>query len=416
MNDKIKEFEVMAPVGSRESLAAAIQAGADSVYFGIGKLNMRSHSANHFTIDDLREIAATCNEHGIKTYLTVNTVIYDDDIATMKEIIDAAKEAGISAVIASDVAVMAYCNEVGEEVHLSTQLNISNTEALKFYARFADVSVLARELNMDQVKHIHEEIERHNICGPMGKKIRIEMFCHGALCMAVSGKCYMSLANANRSANRGECVQICRRSYTVTDNETGNQLEIDNKYVMSPKDLKTIRFIDRMMDAGVRVFKIEGRARGAEYVYTVVKCYKEAIASVLDGTFTEEKKDEWDEKLATVFNRGFWDGYYQGQTLGEWNSNYGSNATEKKVYVGRGVKYFSKLGVAEFTCEACEFSVGDKLLITGPTTGVMYVDVDEIRYDLNPVQTAHKGQHVSFRVPGKIRPSDKLFKLEKVNK
>ena len=268
MNTKINEFEVMAPVGSRESLAAAIQAGADSVYFGIGKLNMRSHSANHFTIDDLREIAATCNEHGIKTYLTVNTVIYDNDIPTMKEIIDAAKEAGISAVIASDVAVMSYCNEVGEEVHLSTQLNISNTEALKFYARFADVSVLARELNMDQVKHIHEQIEKQNICGPMGKQIRIEMFCHGALCMAVSGKCYMSLANANRSANRGECVQICRRSYTVTDNETGNQLEIDNKYVMSPKDLKTIRFIDRMMDAGVRVFKIEGRARGPEYVYT----------------------------------------------------------------------------------------------------------------------------------------------------
>ena len=355
MNTKINEFEVMAPVGSRESLAAAIQAGADSVYFGIGKLNMRSHSANHFTIDDLREIAATCNEHGIKTYLTVNTVIYDNDIPTMKEIIDAAKEAGISAVIASDVAVMSYCNEVGEEVHLSTQLNISNTEALKFYARFADVSVLARELNMDQVKHIHEQIEQQNICGPMGKQIRIEMFCHGALCMAVSGKCYMSLANANRSANRGECVQICRRSYTVTDNETGNQLEIDNKYVMSPKDLKTIRFIDRMMDAGVRVFKIEGRARGPEYVYTVVKCYKEAIASVLDGTFTEEKKDAWDERLATVFNRGFWDGYYQGQTLGEWNKHYGSVATEKKVLVGKVMKYFSKLGVAEVAVEASTF-------------------------------------------------------------
>ncbi len=368
MNTKINEFEVMAPVGSRESLAAAIQAGADSVYFGIGKLNMRSHSANHFTIDDLREIAATCNEHGIKTYLTVNTVIYDNDIPTMKEIIDAAKEAGISAVIASDVAVMSYCNKVGEEVHLSTQLNISNTEALKFYARFADVSVLARELNMDQVKHIHEQIEQQNICGPMGKQIRIEMFCHGALCMAVSGKCYMSLANANRSANRGECVQICRRSYTVTDNETGNQLEIDNKYVMSPKDLKTIRFIDRMMDAGVRVFKIEGRARGPEYVYTVVKCYKEAIAAVLDGTFTEEKKDEWDERLATVFNRGFWDGYYQGQTLGEWNKHYGSVATEKKVLVGKVMKYFSKLGVAEVAVEASTFDKGEKLLITGNTT------------------------------------------------
>lgn len=415
MNDKIKEFEVMAPVGSRESLAAAIQAGADSVYFGIGKLNMRSHSANHFTIDDLREIAATCNEHGIKTYLTVNTVIYDDDIATMKEIIDAAKEAGISAVIASDVAVMDYCNEVGEEVHLSTQLNISNTEALKFYARFADVSVLARELNMDQVKHIHEEIERQNICGPMGKNIRIEMFCHGALCMAVSGKCYMSLANANRSANRGECVQICRRSYTVTDNETGNQLEIDNKYVMSPKDLKTIRFIDRLMNAGVRVFKIEGRARGPEYVYTVVKCYKEAIQSVIDGSFTEEKKDQWDERLATVFNRGFWDGYYQGQLMGEWNKHYGSCATERKVYIGRGVKYFSKLGVAEFTVDAADFKLGDKLLVTGPTTGVMYIDATEIRLELEPVETAPKGTHVSIPVPGKIRPSDKLFKLVKTD-
>ena len=403
----------MAPVGSRESLAAAIQAGADSVYFGIGKLNMRSHSANHFTIDDLREIAATCNEHGIKTYLTVNTVIYDNDIPTMKEIIDAAKEAGISAVIASDVAVMSYCNEVGEEVHLSTQLNISNTEALKFYARFADVSVLARELNMDQVKYIHEQIEQQNICGPMGKQIRIEMFCHGALCMAVSGKCYMSLANANRSANRGECVQICRRSYTVTDNETGNQLEIDNKYVMSPKDLKTIRFIDRMMDAGVRVFKIEGRARGPEYVYTVVKCYKEAIAAVLDGTFTEEKKDAWDEKLATVFNRGFWDGYYLGQRLGEWTKNYGSAATERKIYVGKGIRYFSNIGVAEFLVEAAEVSVGDKLLITGPTTGAEFVTLDEARVDLKPVQTVKKGQHFSMKSV-KIRPSDKLYKLVSV--
>ena len=269
---------------------------------------------------------------------------------------------------------------------------------------------------MDQVAYIFEQIEKQQIRGPKGELVRIEMFCHGALCMAVSGKCYMSLMNTGRSANRGECMQICRRSYSVTDNETGCQLEVDNKYIMSPKDLKTIRFIDRMMRSGVRVFKIEGRARGPEYVYNVVKCYKEAIQAVLDGTFTDGKKDEWDERLATVFNRGFWDGYYQGQTLGEWNSNYGSNATEKKVYVGRGVKYFSKLGVAEFTCEAAEFSVGDKLLITGPTTGVMYVDVDEIRYELNPVDTAHKGQHVSFRVPGKIRPSDKLFKLEKVEK
>lgn len=410
---KIQDFEIMAPVGSRESLAAAIQAGADSVYFGIGQLNMRSHSANPFTIDDLRDIAETCNEKGIKTYLTVNTIIYGEDIETMHEIVDAAKEAGISAIIASDVAVMTYCQKVGQEVHLSTQLNISNIEALKFYAQFADVVVLARELNMDQVAEIYRQIVEQNICGPSGEQIRIEMFCHGALCMAISGKCYMSLHEANRSANRGGCVQICRRSYTATDNETGHQLTIDNKYIMSPKDLKTIRFIDRMMKSGVRVMKIEGRARGPEYVYTVVKAYKEAIQSVIDGTFTEEKKDEWDERLATVFNRGFWDGYYQGQTMGEWNRNYGSNATEKKVYVGKGIKYFSKLGVAEFAIEASEISVGDKLLITGPTTGVMFLDAEEIRYDLKPVETAKQGWRVSIPVPEKVRPSDKLFKLEK---
>ena len=404
----------MAPVGSRESLAAAIQAGADSVYFGIGQLNMRSHSANHFTIDDLKEIAATCHDHGMKSYLTVNTIIYGEDLDTMRQIIDAAHEANVSAVIASDVAVMTYCRQVGVEVHLSTQLNISNIEALKFYAQFADVVVLARELNMDQVAEIYRQIEEKQVRGPKGELVRIEMFCHGALCMAVSGKCYMSLQNTGRSANRGECMQLCRRSYTVTDNETGCQLEIDNKYIMSPKDLKTIRFIDRMMKAGVRVFKIEGRARGPEYVYSVVQCYKEAIAAVLDGTFTDEKKDQWDDRLARVFNRGFWDGYYQGQTLGEWNKNYGSNATERKTYVGRGVKYFSKLGVAEFTCEAHEFSVGDRLLVTGPTTGVMYLTADEIRLELNPVQTAPKGTHVSIPVPAKIRPSDKLFLLTEV--
>ena len=415
-NTTIKDYEIMAPVGSRESLMAAIQAGADSIYFGVEQLNMRSHSANHFTIDDLHDIAAICAEHGMKSYLTVNTIIYDEDVELMHQIIDAAKKAQISAVIASDVAVMSYCREIGQEVHLSTQLNISNAEALKFYAQFADVVVLARELNMDQVAYIFEQIEKQHICGPNGELVRIEMFCHGALCMAVSGKCYMSLMNTGRSANRGECMQICRRSYTVTDNETGCQLEIDNKYIMSPKDLKTIRFIDRMMKAGVRVFKIEGRARGPEYVYNVVKCYKEAIKAVLDGLFTEEKKDQWDERLASVFNRGFWDGYYQGQTMGEWNKNYGSNATERKIYVGRGVKYFSKLGVAEFTCEAHEFSVGDKLLITGPTTGVMYVTVSEIRLELDPVQTAPKGTHVSIPVPDKVRPSDKLFLLEKVKR
>ena len=415
MNAKLSDFEIMAPVGSRESLAAAIQAGANSVYFGIGQLNMRSHSANHFTIDDLRDIASTCNSHGIKTYLTVNTIIYDGDIDTMHEIVNAAKEAHISAVIASDVAVMTYCNRIGVEVHLSTQLNISNIEALRFYAQFADVVVLARELNMDQVAAIYRQIEEQHICGPKGELIRIEMFCHGALCMAVSGKCYMSLHNANRSANRGECVQICRRSYTVTDNETGNQLEIDNKYIMSPKDLKTIRFIDRMMESGVRVFKIEGRARGPEYVYTVVSCYREAIGSVIDGTFTEERKDGWDERLATVFNRGFWDGYYQGQTLGEWNKHYGSAATEKKVLVGKVMKYFSKLSVAEVAVEATTFDRGDRLLITGPTTGVMYLDATEIRYDLHPVDIAQQGWRVSIPVSGKVRPNDKLFKLVTVN-
>ena len=414
MNMTTDDYEIMAPVGSRESLAAAIQAGADSIYFGVGQLNMRSHSANHFDLDDLHDIVTTCRTHGIKTYLTVNTIIYDEDMDTMHQLIDAAVAAGVTAVIASDVAVMAYCREVGMEVHLSTQLNISNVEALKFYARFADVSVLARELNMKQVGHIHDEILRQHICGPSGQPIRIEMFCHGALCMAVSGKCYMSLHAANRSANRGQCVQICRRSYTVTDNETGNAMEIDNKYIMSPKDLKTIRFIDKMMKAGVRVFKIEGRARGPEYVYTVVTCYKEAIKAVLDGTFTEERKNEWDKRLATVFNRGFWDGYYQGQTMGEWNDHYGSLATERKVLVGKVTKYYSRLGVAEVAVQANTFKLGDKLLITGNATGAMYLTADEIRYDLKPVEQAEQGWLVSIPVPGKVRENDKFFKIEKV--
>lgn len=417
------EYEIMAPVGSRESLAAALNAGADSVYFGIERLNMRAHSASTFTITDLREIAALCGQYGIKTYLTVNTIIYGEDIEQMHEIIDAAKAAGISAVIASDVAVMMYCRKVGQEVHLSTQLNISNIEALRFYARFADVVVLARELRMEQVKAIHEQAVAENICGPSGNPIRIEMFCHGALCMAISGKCYLSLHNANRSANRGECVQICRRGYDVTDVETGNELLVDNKYIMSPKDLKTIRFIDRMMEAGVRVFKIEGRARGPEYVDTVVRCYREAINAVCadrqEGNaephyFTEQAKDAWDERLARVFNRGFWDGYYQGQTLGEWNDSYGSKATEKKVYAAKTIKYFSKIGVAEFQVEAHDIHVGDKLLITGPTTGAMYIEeVTEIRFDLQPIEMAKKGQRVSIAVPGKVRPSDKLFVIEK---
>ena len=412
MNARIEDFEIMAPVGSRESLAAAIQAGADSVYFGVGQLNMRSHSANHFTLDDLHDIVAICQEHNMKTYLTVNTIIYDNDLDTMRQIIDAARIAGVSAVIASDVAVMAYCRQVGVEVHLSTQLNISNVEALKFYAQFADVSVLARELTMPQVKHIHEQIEAQHIVGPNGDPIRIEMFCHGALCMAVSGKCYMSLDAANRSANRGQCVQVCRRSYTVTDNETGHQLEIDNKYVMSPKDLKTIRFIDKMMDAGVRVFKIEGRARGPEYVYTVVSCYKEAIRAVLDGSFTEERKNAWDERLATVFNRGFWDGYYQGQTMGEWNDSYGSLATERKVLVGKVTKYFSRLGVGEIAVQASTFKQGDKLLITGNTTGAMYLHATEIHSDNGVISEAPQHTLVSVPGPDKVRPNDKVFRID----
>ena len=409
---KLTDFEIMAPVGSRDSLAAAIQAGADSVYFGIEKLNMRAGSASAFTIDDLREIAQTCSEHGMKSYLTVNTIIYGEDIPLMHEIIDAAAEAGISAVIACDVAVMQYCRQRGVEVHLSTQLNISNVEALRFYAQFADVVVLARELRIEQVEEIYRHIVDEHICGPSGEPVRIEMFCHGALCMAISGKCYMSLHAANRSANRGECIQICRRSYLLTDAETGNEIEVDNKYLMSPKDLKTVRFIDRLMRAGVRVLKIEGRARGPEYVYTVVSCYKEAIQAVIDGTFTEERKDAWDERLARVFNRGFWDGYYQGQLMGEWNKHYGSCATERKVYIGRGVKYFSRLGVAEFSVEATTFKLGDKLLVTGPTTGAMYLEATEIHdNDGHPVSEAPQGQRVAIPVSGKVRPSDKLFKL-----
>ena len=409
-------YEVMAPVGSREALAAALKAGADSIYFGIEALNMRAHSASHFTIDDLRDIAARCAEQGVKSYLTVNTIIYDEDIELMHRICDAAHEAGISAIIASDVAVMSYCNEIGQEVHLSTQLNISNVEALKFYARFADVVVLARELNLDQVRQIYEAIEREKICGPKGELIRIEMFCHGALCMAVSGKCYLSLDNLGRSANRGECMQICRRSYTVRDRETGVELDVDNKYIMSPKDLKTINFIDRMMEAGVRVFKIEGRARSAEYVYTVVSCYTEAIAAVEAGTFTPELVESLTTRLATVFNRGFWDGYYLGRKLGEWSDVYGSHATEKKQYVGKGMKYFSKLGVGEFYIEAGEFEVGDKMLIIGPTTGALYVEATDIHGDNGPVEKAVKGMRVSIPVPEKIRPSDKLYKVVKQEK
>lgn len=407
----IEEYEIMAPVGSRESLAAALKAGANSIYFGIESLNMRAHSANHFTIDDLHEIAQITAEHGVKSYLTVNTIIYGEDLTLMRKICDAAKEAKISAIIASDVSVLSYCHQIGQELHLSTQLNITNIESLKFYAQFADVVVLARELNLEQVADIHRQIVEQNICGPSGKQIRIEMFCHGALCMAVSGKCYLSLDNLNHSANRGACMQVCRRGYTVKDRETGVELDVDNQYIMSPKDLNTIGFIDKMMEAGVRVFKIEGRARPAEYVLQVASCYREAINAVLDGTYSKEKVDGWNKRLSTVFNRGFWDGYYLGQRMGEWNNRYGSMATEKKAYVGKGVKYFSKLGVAEFKLEAGEIRKGDKLLVTGPTTGALYFTAEEIRYDLDPVEVGEKGRNVSLPVPENVRPSDKLYRI-----
>lgn len=413
MLGKREDYEVMAPVGSFDSLTAALNAGADSVYFGVERLNMRAHSASAFSVNDMPTVVAACKACGVKCYLTVNTIIYDDDLALMRSIIDAACLAQVSAVIASDIAVMSYCRNVGMEVHLSTQLNISNVEALIFYAQFADVAVLARELNLGQVAEIHRLIEERHICGPSGAPLRIEMFCHGALCMAVSGKCYLSLDNMNSSANRGACMQLCRRSYLVTDVETGMQLEVNGKYIMSPKDLKTIRFIDKMMEAGVRVFKIEGRARGPEYVDTVTRCYCEAVESVTTGTFTEERKDEWDARLARVFNRGFWDGYYLGQTLGEWAKQYGSAATERKVYVGKVTNFFSKLCVGEFKIEATDISVGDKMLITGPTTGALRFDLCELRLDLLPVNEAHKGTLVSIKVPGKVRPNDKLFKLVK---
>jgi putative protease len=403
----------MAPAGSWESLSAAIAAGADSVYFGIEKLNMRSRSSSNFTTDDLREIVRVCNENNVKTYLTLNTIVYDEDLPLMQEIVNTAMETGVSAIIASDVSAMLYANRIGVEVHLSTQLNISNAEALKFYAQFADVVVLARELNMNQVVHIHEIIEKENIRGRNGKLIRIEMFCHGALCMAVAGKCYLSLHEMNASANRGACMQICRRGYTVKDKETDIELSVENEYIMSPKDLKTIHFINKMLDSGVRVFKIEGRARGAEYVKTVVSCYREAIESYLENTFTEEKIADWNTRLAKVFNRGFWDGYYLGQRLGEWSANYGSEATHRKIYVGKITNFFGKIGVAEILLEAQSLSVGDEILITGGTTGAYEDIVSEIRLDLKPVETARKGDLLSIKTKDLVRRNDKVFKIVK---
>ncbi len=409
------DFEIMAPVGCYESLHAAIDAGADAVYFGVGRLNMRSKSSVNFTIDDLHNIADICERAGVKSYLTVNTIAYDDDLPAIYEVIDAVAGSHISAIIASDIATILYAREKGVEVHISTQCNISNTEALRFYSRWADVAVLARELNMDQVAAIHRAIEEQNICGPAGKPVRIEMFCHGALCMAVSGKCYLSLHQMNSSANRGACTQICRRGYEVTDLETGDQLQVDNKYIMSPKDLKTIHFLDRMIDAGVRVFKIEGRARGPEYVKIAVQCYSEAIEAICNGTYNAELVAGWDERLGRIFNRGFWNGYYLGQRLGEWSGKYGSSATRVKHYTAKGVKYFSKLGVGEFLLEAGTLSVGDEVVVTGPTTGALIFEVTEIRVGCRSVQQAVKGDAFSIPVPAKIRPSDRLYRWEKTN-
>lgn len=409
------DIEIMAPAGNFESLMAAIQGGANSVYFGIGKLNMRAKSTVNFTVDDLAQVVSICKSNNVRTYLTVNTVLYDNDIETMHQIMETAAAVGVSAVIVSDQAAMLYARKCGIEVHLSTQLNISNTEALEFYSQWADVVVLARELNMEQVAIINQNIHSRQIKGPSGNLIKIEMFAHGALCMAISGKCYLSLHEANLSANRGACIQICRRSYTVTDNETGSQLQIDNQYVMSPKDLCTIGFLDKVLGAGVRVLKIEGRARAPEYVKTVTQCYSQAVLAIADGSYNQQLIDGWMQRLSSVFNRGFWNGYYLGQRLGEWSSAYGSIATERKQYVGKITNYFSKLGVAEVAVEAAELHKGDKIIITGPTTGVIETIVTEIQVDEKSVLTSPQGVRCSVPVPQKVRRSDKLYSVQSTN-
>ena len=395
----------MAPAGNFECLHAAIQGGADSVYFGVERLNMRSHSANNFKMEDLGEIVRICSEAGVKTYLTLNIVLYNEDLEDMRKTLDAAKKAGITAVIASDMAAIIYARQIGVEVHISTQLSISNAEALRFYAQFADVIVLARELTLTQVKEIKAIIDRDNICGPSGRRVEIEMFAHGALCMAISGKCYLSLHEYGASANRGSCYQICRRGYQVRDVETGNELVVDNKYIMSPKDLCTIEFMDKIIDAGVTVFKIEGRARSAEYVKKVASCYRRAADAVCEGRYTPELAATLKEELSEVFNRGFWDGYYQGARLGEWSEVYGSKATKKKVYCGKVTNWFGRLGVAEILVESASLKVGDRILIIGPTSGVVEYTVPEIRVDLKPVDQTPKGTLCSIPIDwSKVAP------------
>ncbi|HZL11606.1 MAG TPA: U32 family peptidase [Prolixibacteraceae bacterium] len=408
---KKDEIEIMAPVGSYESLIAAIQAGAGSVYFGAEQLNMRARSSNNFTIEDLKNITEIAHKKNVKTYLTVNVVVFDNELDQLHSLIDAAKDAGISAIIASDISAIMYARQIGVEVHISTQVNITNIEAVQFYSQFADVVVLAREMNLDLVREISRQIKEQNITGPSGELVRLEMFVHGALCMAVSGKCYLSLHEMNSSANRGSCMQSCRRAYIVTDKETGAELEVDNEYIMSPKDLKSIGFLNKLLDSGVSVLKIEGRARSPEYVYTVVECYREAVHAYFEETFTDEKIADWNQRLASVFNRGFWDGYYLGQRLGEWSKNYGSLATHRKVYVGKGLNYFSKLKVAEFKLESGALKVGDEIYITGPTTGLVKTIVQEIQIDKQSVEEAPKGSNISIPIDTKIRKSDKLYKI-----
>lgn len=408
---KMKKIELMAPAGSFESLRAALQGGADSIYFGIEQLNMRARSSNNFTIDDLKEIASICKEEGKRSYLTVNTVIYDHDIQLMKRIVKSAKDAGVSAIIASDQAVLMCAKEMNMPVHISTQANVSNIEAVKFYSLFADTVVLARELSLKQVQEIVHNIERQNICGPSGKQVKIEIFGHGALCMAVSGKCYMSLHSHFASANRGACIQNCRRTYVVTDKEEGIEFEIDNEYIFSAKDLCTIDFLDKVAESGIDILKIEGRGRSSDYVYTVTQCYREAIDALSNDTYSLKKAAEWKERLSTVFNRGFWDGYYLGRTMGEWTDSYGSKATTKKIYLGKGNKYFPNISVGEFLLETHKLQEGDTILITGPSTGVIQTQVNEIRKENKRVAWVEKGDIFSIVVPEKIRPSDKLYKL-----
>jgi putative protease len=411
MKLKREDIDLTAPAGSFDSLIAAIQGGANSVYFGLGKLNMRARSSYNFNEDDLEKIKGICDEHKVKAYLALNTILYDSELPRIREIINMAKKKGINAVIASDLAAIDYAHSIGMNVHISTQVNISNIESLKFFSRYANVVVLARELDLVQISEIANKVLMHNIKGPLGEVIKLELFVHGALCMSISGKCYLSLHEHNFSANRGECLQDCRRAYTAKEKETGFELDIDNEYIMSPKDLYTIHFLDKILEAGVRVLKIEGRARPPEYVKTVTECYNEAINSYLEGTYDSDKINYWKKRLSTVFNRGFWDGYYLGQKLGEWSDIYGSKATKRKIFVGKGMNYFDKIKVAEFTCEANTLNTGDEILITGPTTGVIETTVKEIRVNLKNVTQTIQGERFSIAVDQVVRRSDKLFKI-----